>query len=271
MNKGKTTEKHHWWPECISKFWADTECGVFRLTPDGNTRRARPHSFGNIGNGHNIKLGDNPAISGPWDQNFENEFGVADSAFPHVIDWLDNLDRCGPPFERAIADRILRQEATDEQFNLMIECIVSLAVRSPMHREGAVALAEDMRGELPERERNQLIGLNMRHSQRNTVTRIGGRGKAMVIFSPEREFIFGDGFFHNIHAPGQHIMHPEMLVPLTPWFAVLFVQPMMYRADPQLVTFVASAAETDALNFAVQVYAGREIEDQRAIGTPFVG
>lgn len=77
----------------------------------------------------------------------------------------------------------------------------------------------------------------------------------MVIFSPEREFVFGDGFFHNLTVQGEHWQNPKLLVPITPWVSVLYTRPMSYSTDPRLVTLVANAAETDSLNFAVQVYA----------------
>ncbi|RXD01706.1 hypothetical protein EQZ23_19465 [Sphingomonas sp. UV9] len=51
-------KRHHWWPECVSKHWADTAGGVHWILPDGEVRRAKPASFGVIGNGHFIKLDD---------------------------------------------------------------------------------------------------------------------------------------------------------------------------------------------------------------------
>lgn len=249
------SERHHWWPECVSVRWANPDGGVHWMRPDGETTCSNPKNFGVIGNGHVIKLADDPAESSPWDENFEKEFQRADDIFPTVIDWLDTLDRAGPPFERPVADRIMPVGSTDEQFADLLECIISLAVRSPRYRERAVALAEDLRGPLEQRERNRLIGSNMRNSQRAAVSQLGVRGKAMVIFSPEREFIFGDGFYHNLSVPVQHLHNPKMLVPLTPWMSVLYARPMSYRTQPRLVTFMASAYEVDALNFAVQVYA----------------
>lgn len=229
------------------------------MRPDGETTCTTPNNFGVIGNGHFIKMGDDPAEATPWDENFEKEFQQADESFPALINWLDMLERVGPPFERPVPERVNRVSATDEQFATLVECIVSLVVRSPKHREGAVALAEHLRGPLEQRERNRLIGANMRHSQRDAVKEIGARGKAMVIFSPEREFIFGDGFYHNFSVPVQHLHNPKMLVPITPWMSVLYARPMSYRPEPRLVTFVANAAETDALNYAVQVYARNAI------------
>jgi hypothetical protein len=228
---------------------------VYWLQPDGTIKRSTPANFGVIGNGHHIKLSNNPNESSPWDESFEKEFQKADGNFPEVIDWLDDLDRVDPPFDRPIASRIIPQPTTDENFAKLIECLASLAVRSPMHREGGVRGAEYLRGEIAAREQHALIGLNIRHSLRNAVRQIGGRGKAMVIFSPEREFLFGDGFFNNLTPPVDHLLFPKMLVPLTPWMAVLFAQPTKYSTDPRLVTLVISPNETDEINHAVHVYA----------------
>lgn len=249
------SERHHWWPECVSQYWADAEGGVHWLLPDGEVRRSTPNNFGVIGNGHLIKLGDDPGVGSCWDTSFEAEFQTADNNFPRIIEWLNSLDHCAPPFDRPIGSRILPQPVEDEQFSALIECVVSLAARSPMHRERGVALAEHLRGPLPERERNSLIGANIQRTLRNAVRNLGGRGKAMVIFSPEREFIFGDGFFQNLTVQGEHWHHPKILAPLTPWMSVLFTRPMSYGLEPRLVTLVASPQETDGLNDTVQVYA----------------
>ncbi|MFY7835981.1 MAG: hypothetical protein ACOVQ0_06840 [Novosphingobium sp.] len=249
------SERHHWWPECVSQYWADGEGGVHWLLPSGKVRRSVPKNFGVIGNGHAIKLGDEPTVGSVWDTSFEAEFQNADNNFPMIIDWLNSLDRCSPPFERSVGSRIVPVPVEDQQFATMIECLISLAARSPKHREQGVALAEEHRGPLPERERNALIGANIQRTLRNAVRNLGGRGKAMVIFSPEREFIFGDGFFHNLTVQGDHWHHPKMLVPLTPWMSVLFTRPRGYTVEPRLVTFVANKAEADELNYAVQVYA----------------
>lgn len=253
------SERHHWWPECVSEYWADDQGGVHWLLPDGEIRRSTPNNFGVIGNGHHIKMGGNSDVPNPWDSSFEEEFSKADSNFPGIIDWLDTLDRCDPPFERPVASRMRAQVVDDDRFGLLIECLLSLAARSPMYREKGVALAEHYRGPLPERERNVIIGYNISRALRNAVRGIGGGGKALVIYSPEREFIFGDGFFHNLTVQGEHWHHPKLFVPLTPWTSVLFTRPMSYMTLPKLVTLVASAEEAVALNYAVQVYSRNAI------------
>lgn len=248
------SERHHWWPECISKLWVDDEGFVSQMMPDGKIQRLKPKNVGVIGNGHHIRLGSDATEESPWDETFEPVFNKPDSTFPALIAWLETLERCDPPFEREVTGRLFRQVSSDEQFQTLIECVVSLAVRSPRSRNRAVSLAERFRGPLPERERNSLIGLNIRSAQRDAVREIAGRGKAMVLFSPEREFIYGDGLYDNMPVPVQHWYGPRMLVPLTPSMAVLFARPMQYTPEPRLMTLVLAPTETAALNHAVQIY-----------------
>lgn len=251
---GKTkSERHHWWPECVSKHWADENGGVHWLRPDGTEQRAKPAAFGVIGNGHYIKLGKEPGETTPWDQNFESFFQHADDGFPGVISWLESLEyenRIGRPNRQ----RFLPQPSDDDRFGRMVEALVSLAIRSPMTRETSVSLAEHLRGPLPERERNSLIAVNMRDMHRRAVQAFGLRGKATAILSPDREFIFGDGFYHNLNSPSMAPHSPRILAPLTPRLAVLYAIPMRYTKEPRLSTLVVGADEARSLNDVVQVY-----------------
>jgi len=253
MSKTKS-ERHHWWPECVSARWADDAGGVTWLLPDGGERRARPDAFGVIGNGHYIKLSRTAGEATVWDQNFEDEFQDADAQFPGVISWLEGLE-----FEaRPGGDRRARfqpQPATEEQFRRMAESLTSLAIRSPMTREAAVSIAERLRGPLPERERNTLITANLRDMHRRAMRAVSERGKATAIFSPDCEFIFGDGFYHNLTSGSMAPASPRILAPLTPRLAVLYAIPQRYTVEPRLSTLVISAEETAALNKVVQIYA----------------
>ena len=190
------SERHHWWPRGVSRLWAADDGKVGWIKPDGTIVRAPPQQFGLITNGHQIRLSRTPGEATVWDESFEKEFDRADGQFPTVINWLEELtyeDRR----DRPRRDRYLAQSFPDQMHVALAEGLVSLAVRSPQNREASVSLAEKLRGPLPERERNTLIGANMRNSQRIVVKSIGTRGKFAVIRSPDREFIFGDGFFHN--------------------------------------------------------------------------
>ncbi|NBB15159.1 hypothetical protein GVN21_07295 [Caulobacter sp. SLTY] len=254
MERRLKSERHHWWPECVSAHWADDKGGVNWLLPNGDTRRSTPANFGVIGNGHHILLG-RPGEQTVWDESFEQEFDRADSNFPGVIQWLESVHHEPTPLPVERRRRFLPRSASDQELSNLSECLVSLAVRSPMTREIAVGLAEHLRGPLPDRERNVLIGSNLRSTHKRTVKEVSGRGKYVVIFSPDREFVFGDGFFHNITPPGGHALAPEMLVPVTPRLSVLFVVPLSYTVLPRVFSLTVSSEEADALNQVVQVYA----------------
>ena len=247
------SERHHWWPECVSEHWKGTDGCVTWVSPDGKERRAPPKNFGVIGNGHHVKLGrGKPTV---WDHSFEAQFQKADDNFPAVIAWLDGLERDWVADANSRRDRFLAQPASDDIVSLLVECIVSLAVRSPRFRERAVAVAEHLRGPLPEQERNSLIAMNMRNSQRVVADSIRVHGKFAVLFSPKREFIFGDGFYSTLTAPADAPNSPKMLVPITPHISVLYARPNSYGTNPKLVTMVVSDDEAKGLNDAVQVYA----------------
>lgn len=247
---------HHWWPECVSSHWADKEGCVHWLLPGGEVRRAPPKNFGAIGNGHHIKLGYRSEEETSWDESYESEFQIADSSFPGLIAWMNSLGRDDIGTSGPLPDRFRPVTASDDEIKRLVTCIVSLAIRTPMNRETAARSVEQFRGPLPERERNSLIGVNMHRDQETAVKSIGTNGKFVVVFSPKREFIYGDGFFHNLNSPLQTPpMFPKMLAPITPHISVLFVQPTgCYMNDPKFCTLVVTADEAANLNQAVQVY-----------------
>jgi hypothetical protein len=247
------SQRHHWWPRCVSRHWAANDGTTGWLRPDGSEKRIRPDQLGVIGNGHHIKLGRTAEQSTVWDASFEKEFDLADNRFPAIITWLERLER------RAIAgqdlrSRFLPQEASDNELRTLTECVVSLAVRGPMNRQASVALAEQLRGPLQGHERNALIGVNMQRAQKLIAESIGFRAKFAVLYSTGREFIYGDGFFHNVKAVVGPPFAPKILAPITPLMSVMVSRPMQFAVEPRLVTMVLSADEVDRCNHAVQVY-----------------
>ena len=86
------SERHHWWPVCVSRCWAGEDGKTGGLKPDGNIVRIPPARLGVIGNAHHIKLGQDGENT-VWDETFERVFDRADSAFPDLINWLEGLDR----------------------------------------------------------------------------------------------------------------------------------------------------------------------------------
>jgi len=236
----------------VSRHWAAEDGSTGWMKPDGSVIRVPPHKLGMIGNGHYIKLGP-PGESTAWDFCFEREFDAADNAFPSVISWLASLDRefrgqCG------LGDRFLSQPASDEQRRALTECVVSLAVRGPRNRAASVAVAEHLRVPMDSRKRNAIIGANMVRSQRIISDSIGSNGKFAVLFSTGREFIFGDGLFHNVTARVDPPHDPKILAPITPTMSVIISRPTSYMVEPRLTTIVLTNEEVDQCNHAVQVY-----------------
>ena len=252
------SERHHWWPRCVSAHWAGEDGKTGWIKPDGTCIRVPPKKLGRIGNAHHIKLSRNPEDSTPWDTSFENEFDTADSNFPAIISWIESLKHDFISSQE-LRDRFLSQPATDDQIRMLTECVVSLTIRSPMNREAAVSLAEHLRGPLPDQERKALIGANMMRSQRLIADSISTHGKFAVIFSQGREFIYGDGFFNNVKGVVNPPINPKILPPITPNVSVIVTRPMSFAVQPRLSTIVLSDEEVDGCNHAVQVYSSQAL------------
>lgn len=257
MTKLKS-ERHHWWPVCVSRYWAGADGKTGWLKPDGSILRIPPARLGVIGNGHHIKLARND-VDSDWDQCFERMFDRADDSFPKLISWLEELERRPARDGLELRQRFVPQSCTDAELSRIAECAVSMAVRGPMNREASVALAENLRGPLPTPERNALIGLNMRNSQRLIADSIGSRGKFVAVYSQHREFVFGDGFFHNVKNVQNPPMSPKLFVPITPHICVLVCRPSQYMVEPRLTTLVLDDHEVDICNATVQVYSKNAI------------
>ncbi|HST36959.1 MAG TPA: hypothetical protein VLK25_10075 [Allosphingosinicella sp.] len=253
------SQRHHWWPECLSESWKDSKGCVTRIAPASEIRSAPPKNWGVIQNAHLIKIADDPNAFNPWDESYEHQFQRADDNFPRVIRWLEATFGEDRRDLKTLGARFVPQQVEDDIFNCLIECVVSLAARSPRTRDRAVSLAEHLRGPLPERKRNGLIGLNIRHFHRDVVKAAGGRGKIAVLYSPEQEFIFGDGFYHNLTTPPTPPHAPMIVAPLTPNITVLYARPLRYLTSPRLCTLIVTDEEVEALNNAVQVHSSKMI------------
>lgn len=252
------SERHHWWPECVSRHWAGEDGKTGWLKPDGTTVRIPPARLGVIGNGHHIKLGQNNEDTS-WDQSFERVFDRADSAFPDLIRWLGDLERRPVRDVPELRQRFIANPCSDADLTRITECVVSLVVRGPMNREGCITLAEKIRGPLPTPERNALIGLNMRNSHRLIADSIGAHAKFVAVYSQGKEFVFGDGFFHNLRNIQNAPSSPKCFVPITPHICVLVCRPSSYMVNPKLTTLVLNDHEVDICNNTVQVYSKNAI------------
>lgn len=251
--------KHHWWPETLSSYWADDEGGVTWLRPNGKSIKSAPKKFGAIKDGHTIRMSNLPGDESVWDNSFEKDFDQADGSFHRVLKWLNELDRCGPPFETSLTKRFVATPVSQSDFDELLVCAFSLIVRSPQFRQiaGAYSIHHGMPGH--ERSVRRVMMANMRNGLENLTRAFAGSGKAVAIFSPERELVFGDGFFTNVTPPAQHILQPRAILPLTPSLAILIQKPGSYLVNPNLCTLMVNRQEADELNGVVQIYAKEAI------------
>jgi hypothetical protein len=108
----------------------------------------------------------------------------------------------------------------------------------------------------------------MMRSQRVVADSIGANAKFAVLFSADKEFLFGDGFFHNVGGTVDRPPYPRMLVPITPEISVIVVRPMEYLVEPKLSTLVLTADEVEQCNAAVQVYAAHALFFRSEVPVP---
>lgn len=249
------SEGHHWWPECVSRHWQGKDGKTGWMKPDGSTVRLPPQVLGKITNGHHVQLsGEHTEPRYREDFSFERTFDKADNNFPSTIKWLESLERL-LIHDCTLGERFLAQNASENQLHLLTECVVSLAVRSPRYRESCYSLTEAFMGQkLNTKEQNAVIGMNMCRSLRVFSDYIGAKAKFAILFSDEKEFIFGDGFFHNLPVGYDQPHTPKLLAPITPHVSVIIFRPSSYIEQPRLSTIVLSQEEVDQCNHTIQVY-----------------
>ncbi|MEM6781744.1 MAG: hypothetical protein AAF569_07770 [Pseudomonadota bacterium] len=238
----------------MSQFWTDENGMIGRITNTGSTQRIRPKKLARISDGHNV-IHEVPTV---WDQTFEQEYDQADSGFPRLVEWLSDL--AAP---RPISGRMPVYEPrniSDAVIDLFAQGLASLALRSPRYRDYAVSLAIRLRGPLEKAERKKITNINIRGKQADLAKVLKRNSKVAVYFSPQGEFIYGDGFYQTVpvsdvdQSPGLRI-----LVPVTPQYAVFLVCPSKYRIDPKFVISSASSEVVKLINDTMQIYSGFEL------------
>ena len=242
--------RHHYCPENLSLHWADSEGQATRLSWDGEETRAPPKNFGVLGDGHRVKHD-----GGPWDTTIEPIFQDADSYLPGVIKYLSLLESKATSDRTPFEERLLAQPLPSDIRAQLGECLASLIARSPAFRHEMKLTADYCRDGLPYRDKfdeRNLIVLNINQHYSQMVNSLKSGGKIVVLFSETAEFIFGDGFLHNID--GTFGSGGKCLVPLTPSMSVGFFAPGSYWTNPNNVTIRLSQAEVRICNEISQIY-----------------
>ncbi|EIC31338.1 MULTISPECIES: hypothetical protein [Methylomicrobium] len=233
------SEDHHWWPKCVSKHWKDDQGFVHRLSADGIDDIYKKHEkLGYITDAHSIKFADKPT---DWDECFESSFDSVDNnkGFRYIIAWLKSL-------ESSI------DSPKEEQDNLdkLLECVLSLIVRSPRFRN-QIKLNIDITGTSL---RKNLISLNQRDTFHKFKTALLDHGKFCIAFSRDYEFIFGDGFYNNFTSSIGAPIEPRAIVPILPNICVFYSHPSYCKRNPRLITIELEQTEVDFINQTTMIY-----------------
>lgn len=249
---------HHWWPKAVSKYWANADGLVNRLSHDGAVLSAPPKQFGAIRSDNNIRLGATPTV---WDETFEPSFNQADSAFGGLVDWLLSLSSPVPAHE-ASRKRVIPLIITRQQQLDLAECLASLIVRGPALRSRVGQTVEYYRGRMGLKDVTadaKLIGANIRNGQRVLANAMARGGKYAILRAASGEFIFGDGFYHNISSVTDAPLGPRAIIPLTPEIAVFYTRPSSYATNPIVSLMNVRPDEVAFFNYCVQVYSAKYI------------
>ncbi len=249
---------HHWWPRGVSKHWVGKDGYVGAIRADGGHFRTQHGKLGGIKNAHTMKMAAIGQTS-PWDHSFESLYDTADAAFPRVIEEIQALisnwmqtDPSVTTYQPVSPSIWLR--------NNLAKSLVSLCLRGPLNRFMALDLAMKLRnGKIDPREQNRIVGHNIMHMLNDYVRHMSGQGKVALIYSPEREFIFGDGFFHNLTTVGNINSTARMVVPLTPRISVIYAMPQSMTPEPMFHASWITAQVTEQMNATIQVYSKDEL------------
>lgn len=247
-------ELHHWWPQSLLRNWANDEGLISQVFTDGRIiKHKNTRNLAAVRNAHVIKLDKIPTV---WDQSFESYFQEVDSAFPDLIKFIVGLPRKEKSQSLLLQDRLQECSVTDEQIEKLKDAMLSLIARGPKLRNSVENQTNyyQSRFNIPKpKVPDLLINLNLRNGY-DTFKKNIIRGKYLVLFSLEKEFIFGDGFFNNFNEATNAPTSPKYLIPLLPNACVFYARPMSYTSHPRLMTALLNNEEVDYINRTTMIY-----------------
>lgn len=244
------SSNHHWWPKSLSQHWKGDNGLVYMFSPDGEYKRVAPAQVALIRNGHSIKLSNLPREETAFDMSFESVFDRSDINFSMVITEIINVIR----EHDADFEKINLSGFFDDDFLcLLVECAVSLAVRSPRYRSKIKSTVERYRGQISNAENKKYIALNMNNKHELIVQGIAKSAAICVLYNPRETFIFGDGFYQNIPVVIPPLNTITIVVPFTPNLTVI-VHSGKSRRHTNTNIINVNDSELLLCNSTIQVY-----------------
>ncbi|MFT5708931.1 MAG: hypothetical protein ACI9ES_003238 [Oceanospirillaceae bacterium] len=95
---------------------------------------------------------------------------------------------------------------------------------------------------------------NLGAAYRELIKNSKGRGRLVILFSDDAEFIYGDGIYSNISSTVHNLTDLRVVIPFTPNIAVIWATPMAYASKPHTMALAVDALTVLRINSATQVY-----------------
>lgn len=247
-----SSELHHWWPQGMSKFWADAQGCASQLRHDSRLQRSPPGSFGAITNAHAIKM------KGPWNGTIEPIFDFADSNLPRIVDSiLSNLTKIGERVTSAEARNksIRPYPMTTDDYKALAEGVAALVLRSPGFRNYIRGNTSSMRKDFglpPISARDSLIAGQI-HQWYSTAVQSFQQANMILLFSRAKEFILGEGYLNNVRG-SSYTFALRAVVPLTPELVVICYSGSGLVPPSALCWANGTAEDVSAINELAQIY-----------------
>ncbi|WP_395714602.1 hypothetical protein [Reyranella sp.] len=217
------------------------------MRSDGTLTDSAPQSFGKVWDHNIVRLGSTPT---PWDHSFEREFDDADGSFPALVKWLQTLRSAIIPSSGDLSKRLSPLDLPAARQAQCAECSASLILRSPSYRhrvnraiEGFGLTATDA-----------VAGANVHRKQRTLADGMATGGKFAILLSGSEEFIFGDGFLHNVNVGHITPFNMRCLIPITPEIAIFYSRPWKSLSLPKAFVINLRKDEVMFVNWIIQIY-----------------
>lgn len=237
-------EKHHWWPKSLSKHWINVHGHVNRIDCSGNLVSSNPKEFGQISDGHNMLL----SKTSVWNSTVEGFFDIPDGAMSSIVDMLKKLCTSN---NSCISSEI---ENDSDKLNLLRECLISLLIRSPLYRYNITQNLYKYRSHIDKREARTLIAGNINQKYHSLINNSKNSGRFVVLFSSEKEFVYGDGLYSTLSASADRLGNFKTVIPITPNIAVVWSIPRYCSSLPKIRALSVSDDVVTVINNATQTY-----------------
>ena len=100
-----------------------------------------------------------------------------------------------------------------------------------------------------------LSAVNIIGKQKQIEQRLKDKGKFVILYTDTNEFIFGDGFYHNVSMVIlRSSCDDRILVPLTPNMTIAYINPIQCMKEPRLLALKADDKLVMLVNKMVQIY-----------------